>query len=61
MALQHIQQRRFAIGRKPQTDYLTANGATEFVEFICKDKNMASYTVATQDNLGPLHRSGASH
>jgi hypothetical protein len=49
--MKHIQQRRFAIGRKPQTNYLTANGVAEFVEFICKDQNMANYTVATQDNM----------
>lgn len=49
--MKHIQQRRFAIGRIPQDDYLTPNVEAELIEFVCKDKNMANYTVATQDNM----------
>jgi hypothetical protein len=49
--MKHIQQRRFAIGRIPQDDYLTPNDEADLIEFICKDKNLANYTVATQDNM----------
>ena len=51
MGLQHIQQRKSFIGRKPQTDFATPNGATEFVQFVGKDKNFANYGVATADNM----------
>jgi hypothetical protein len=54
MAAIHIQQRKLAIGRIPQTAYgtQTAVAAGAFEELLVKDQNLAQYGLRTADNTG---------
>jgi hypothetical protein len=51
----HIQQRRFARSKIPQTDYQTPTTVTvgaNIIEFPVKDRNLAKHTVNAEDNKG---------
>lgn len=51
----HIQQRRFARSKLPQTNFQTATDVTEaddIVEYLVKDSNLAKHEVRTEDNKG---------
>lgn len=46
----HTEQRRFAIGRIPQADYVTPVPVANFVEFVTTDTNSTDYQVNTKNN-----------
>ena len=54
----HIQQRRHARSKIPQTNYQTATDMTEAddrIELLVKDSNLTKHEVRTEDNKGDSH------